>query len=315
MDPRRACRFAVTPELLQNTEALKLLSGQNRVTGSTLIRAVPMKYCNKLSWAMLAFIAALNITSLALGQQPRDKLESAWIEPRVGQSLPLASEFVEHNGKTVQLGDVVGERPVVLCLVYFECPMLCKLAADGLVRSAASLRENVGQDYDIAFVSFDPRDTPERAAAAREHALHQYARAGTEEGWHFLTGPQASIDRITQAVGFHYLWDEDTKQFAHAAGIMVITPDGRISEYLDGINFSPRELSAAIGRAANNELTESGATLFMRCYLYDPTTGKFGAAVQWTIRVLGLATVLALMLLVFRLARSRSLSTIESEPL
>lgn len=285
-----------------------------RVAESMRIDAIPMKCCEMLSWTLLALIVALNITSLAVAQQPRDKLESAWIEPQVGQLLPLTSEFIEHSGKTIQLGDEVGTRPVVLCLVYFECPMLCKLAADGLVRSVASLRENVGQDFDIVFVSFDPRDTPERAAAAREHALRQYARAGTEAGWHFLTGTQASIDKIAQAVGFHYLWDEDTQQFAHATGIMVITPDGRISEYLDGINFSPRELSSAIGRAANNELTESGAILFMRCYLYDPTTGKFGAAVQWTIRVLAVATVLGLILLVFRLGRTRSLSTIESEP-
>lgn len=263
---------------------------------------------------MLSLVAMLGLTSLAPGQQPRDKLESAWIEPHVGQMLPLTSELIEHSGKQIQLGDVVGKRPVVLCLVYFECPMLCKLAADGLVRSIASLRENVGQDFDILFVSFDPRDTPARAATAREHALHQYARTGSEEGWHFLTGSQASIDKTTQAVGFHYLWDADTQQFAHATGIMVITPDGRISEYLDGINFSPRELSSAIARAANNELTESGATLFMRCYLYDPTTGKFGAAVQWTIRVLGVATVLALILLVVRLGRSRSISAMESEP-
>ncbi|MEO8271140.1 MAG: SCO family protein [Aureliella sp.] len=267
-----------------------------------------------MSWTMLALIATLNFTPHALGQQqPRDKLESAWIEPHVGQLLPLSSAFIEHSGKSIQLGDRVGKRPVVLCLVYFECPMLCKLAADGLVRSVASLPETVGQDFDIAFISFDPRDTPERAAAAREHALRQYARAGTEEGWHFLTGAQASIDNIAHAVGFHYLWDESTQQYAHATGIMVITPEGKISEYLDGINFSPRELSSAIGRAANNELTESGATLFMRCYLYDPTTGKFGAAVQWTIRVLGLVTVLALIFLVFRLGRCRSLSTIESE--
>ncbi len=276
-----------------------------------------MKRCNASNWGLLALSAMLNFAfaSPVVGQQPRDKLESAWIEPHVGRELPLSSEFFEHNGRTVHFGDIIGDRPAVLCLVYFECPMLCKLAADGLVRSVASLRENVGHDFDVVFLSFDPRDTTPRAAAAREHALNQYARKGTEAGWHFLTGTQASIDKTTQAVGFHYLWDEDTKQFAHAAGIMVITPDGRISEYLDGINFSPRELSTAIARAAGNELTESGATLFMRCYLYDPTTGKFGAAVQWTIRVLGLVTVLALVFLVIRLGRSRSLATIESEPL
>lgn len=284
-----------------------------------LSRAILMKCCDLLNWVMsscvlLVWIVTLNFTPLAFGQPPRDKLESAWIEPHVGQTLPLSAEFINHTGKTIQLGDIVGKRPVVLCLVYFECPMLCKLAADGLVRSVASLPKNVGQDFDVAFVSFDPRDTPERASAAREHALHQYARPETEEGWHFLTGTEASIDQIAQAVGFHYSWDDETQQFAHATGIMLITPDGQISEYLDGVNFSPRQLSSAIDRAANNELTESGATLFMRCYLYDPTTGKFGAAVQWTVRALGVATVLALAILIFRLGRRGPHPTIESEP-
>ncbi|MEO8494329.1 MAG: SCO family protein, partial [Planctomycetota bacterium] len=215
-----------------------------------------------------------NVAVTALGQtQPRDVLEAARIDPQVGQSLPLSAEFRDHLGQPVRLSDLVGKRPLVLCLVYFECPMLCKLAADGLVRSVASLPENVGQDFDVVFVSFDPRDTSARAAAAREFALSQYARAGSNDGWHFLTGSQENIDLLTKAVGFHYVWDADSKQFAHAAGLMIISPDGVITEYLDGVNFSPRDLISAVNRAAHNELTDRPATSFVRCYLYDPTTG------------------------------------------
>ncbi len=250
---------------------------------------------------------------IANAQVPRQVLEGARIEPHVGQPLPLAAEFNDHNGKLVQLREVVSTRPVVLCLVYFECPMLCKLAADGLVRSVASLPENVGTDFDVVFVSFNPKDTPEQATAARDHALRNYARDSTADGWHFLTGTQANIDQVTEAVGFYYVWDEETKQFAHAAGIMIVSPDGIITEYLDGVNFSPRELISAVNRAANNELTERTSTSFVRCYLYDPTTGKFGMLVQWAIRVLGLATVGGIGLLIYRLKRREKMSVAKGE--
>ena len=235
--------------------------------------------------------------------QPRDVLKRASIEPRVGQSLPLTAEFRDHLGRTAPLSDIVGKRPLVLCLVYFECPMLCKLAADGLVRSASSVPEYVGQDFDIAMISFDPRDTAERASAARKHALEQYARPETAAGWHFLTGSQENIDLLTEAVGFRYAWDQNSRQFAHAAGLMIIAPDGVIAEYMDGIQYSPRDLVSAVNRSARNELTERPPTSFVRCYLYDPTTGQFGAAVQWTIRVLGIGTVLAMIAAVYSLNR------------
>lgn len=253
--------------------------------------------------ATLACAAILNGPSIACGQQPRDKLEAAKIEPQVGHSLPRTAEFRDYLGRPVRMSELVGKRPLVLCLVYFECPMLCKMAADGLVRSVSSVPENVGQDFDVVIVSFDPRDTPRRASAARDHALSQYAREGTDGGWHFLTGSQENIDLLTDAVGFRYVWDEESKQFAHAAGLIIISPDGVITEYLDGVNFSPRDLISAVNRAGRNELTEPASVSFVRCYLYDPTTGKFGSAVQWTIRVLGIATILALVLGMFRLNR------------
>ena len=242
-------------------------------------------------------------TGLCAQSQPRDKLDAAWIDPHVGQSLPLDAQFTTHDGRTVRLREVFGQRPVVLCMVYFECPMLCKLAADGVMRAVSSLSEQAGREFDVVFISFDPRDNPARAQAARDHALRQYTRSGAEQSLHFLTGPQASIDAVTEAVGFHYAWDESTKQFSHATGLMIVAPDGVITEYLDGVNFSPNSLSAAIGRAARNELTQSQAFSFVRCYLYDPTTGKFGAAVQWTIRVLALATVAFIGVAIVRMNR------------
>lgn len=277
--------------MTQNPHSLP--SNRNRNTSSTLIYAI------LLAWAMNT-----NAPSTVQGQQQsREVLEGASIEPQVGRSLPLAAEFRDHLGQTVRLSDIVGKRPLVMCLVYFECPMLCKLAANGLVQSVASVPENVGQDFDVVVVSFDPRDTPERAKAAREQSLRHYAREGTAEGWHFLTGSQENVDLLTEAVGFHYQWNQDTKQFAHAAGLMIIAPDGVITEYLDGVHFSPRSLISAVNRSARNELTVRPSTSFVRCYLYDPTTGKFGAAVQWTIRILGLSTVIALAVGIYRLNR------------
>jgi protein SCO1/2 len=263
------------------------------------------KLLSKVIYAAIV-ASTLNMTFSSNTQaqgQPRDVLKKASIEPRVGQPLPLTAEFHDHLGHMVRLNDIVGKRPLVLCLVYFECPMLCKLAADGLVRSVASVPENVGQDFDIAMISFDPRDTPERATAARKHALDQYARPETAAGWHFLTGSQENIDLLTKAVGFHYVWDQNSHQFAHAAGLMIIAPDGVVTEYMDGIHYSPRDFMSAVNRAAHNELTDRPSTSFVRCYLYDPTTGKFGAAVQWTIRVLGIGTVIAMVIAVYSLNR------------
>lgn len=253
---------------------------------------------------LLAVLMPRTFVSQSHADQPREILDSVGIDPHMGATLPMDARFRDHEGNPVVLGDLLGERPVVLCLVYFDCPMLCKLAADGLVRTVAGLPETVGQDFDVMLVSFNPADTPERADAARKHALNNYSREGSAAGWHFLTGSQESIDALTKAVGFHYAWDEASQQFAHASGLTIISPTGVITEYLDGVQFSPRELISAVDRAAKNQIAETPPTSFVRCYLYDPTTGKFGAAVQWTVRVLGLLTVAGLGLLIVGLSRS-----------
>ncbi len=257
------------------------------------------------SLMLLAIVVASNSwVSRSFSKQPHEILDSVGIDPHMGAVLPVDADFRDSDGNPVVLGDLLNKRPVVLCLVYFDCPMLCKLAADGLVRTVAGLPETVGQDFDVVLVSFNPDDTPARADAARRHALDNYGRAGTDAGWHFLTGSQESIDALTKTVGFNYAWDEASQQFAHASGLMIISPSGSITEYLDGVQFSPRELISAVDRAGKNQVSATPSTSFVRCYLYDPTTGKFGAAVQWTVRGLGLLTVVGLGLMIVRLSCS-----------
>ncbi len=252
------------------------------------------------SAAMLCFFSAIALQGHALAQS-RESLAQAMIEPHVGDVLPLGLVFHDHNGYPVQLAEMTGKRPTVICLVYFECPMLCKLAADGLVRGAASIHENAGEQYNIAFISFDPRDTPQRALAARTLVLSQYNRGAHGNGWYVLTGDEAAIHKFTEAVGFRYVWDEQTQQFAHASGLVLIAKSGAITEYLDGVHFAPKELSDAIARADAEELRPREATTFVRCYLYDLTTGRFGAIVHWTLRIFCVIAVLAISLLVARL--------------
>jgi protein SCO1/2 len=260
-----------------------------------------------MAWLVIA--ANLLCAQLARGQGPEQVLEQAWIEPHVGAQVPAAARFRDHVGAPVTLADLQGERPTVLCLVYFECPMLCKLAADGLVRGVASIGQRVGDDFNVAFVSFDPRDNPARSLAARTEALRRYGIDSDCRGWYFLTGDRAAIDQLTRSVGFHYAWDEATQQFSHASGVILLAPDGTITQYLDGVHFAPRELSTAIAHAASSQLTHRQNISFVRCYLYDPTTGKFGAAVQWTLRGLGVATVLALGVMFVRLSSKPGRST------
>ncbi|MAT14538.1 MAG: hypothetical protein CMJ46_04630 [Planctomyces sp.] len=248
-------------------------------------------------------IALILVSSSLNAQFSGELLNEAEIIPQVGESLPLDAEFVDATGVPVQLAEVTRERPTILCLVYFDCPMLCKLAADSVVKGVTEIDADVGDKFNVVFVSFNPVDTPEKAMQAQAAALAQYGRVGAGAGWYFLTGEQAEIDRLTKAVGYHYRWDPETKQFSHPSGLMIISPAGVITEYLDGVRFSAADLNSAVKRAAAGTETKSETISFARCYLYDPTTGKFGAAVQWTVRTLGLLTVVGLGFTVFRLTR------------
>lgn len=225
-------------------------------------------------------------------------LERVRIDPPLGARLPLETVFRDHRGELTTLGTELRHRPAIVCLVYFECPMLCRLAADGLVRSLTKVEQDVGRDVQVVLVSFDPRDTPAKAERSREQLIRKYARPGSEAGWSLLTGEQGQISQLAERLGYHYEWDEATGQYAHPAGIFLVSPQGDVTRVLEGIEFSSEVLSESIAQAQVGEVSAapvaSDGDSFLRCYLYDPVSGKFGAAVQWTLRGLGLVTVAAI---------------------
>jgi len=236
-------------------------------------------------------------------------LEDVGIDQRLNQAVPLDLPFMDENGRDVRLGDYFGERPVVLALVYFECPMLCTQVLNGMAGSFQALSFTAGQQFDIVAVSFDPGETPAMAKTRRDTYLKRYGRQSAASGVHFLTGRQESIDALTRAVGFRYAYDPSIDQYAHPAALTVLTPEGRVSRYLFGIEFAPRDLKLALVEAADSRIGTAIDQVLLFCYHYDPTTGKYGLAITNLVRAGGVATVLALgafILLSLRRERRRA---------
>ncbi len=239
----------------------------------------------------------------ASAQTPQQILKEVGITPHPGQSIPLDAVFKDHSSDEISLREALDHHPAVLCLVYFDCPMLCKLSADGLVRAVSEIQEEVGDDFQVIMVSFNPADTPEKANLARQRLIQKYGRSPEGSGWYCLTGSQAEIERLTSAVGFQAHWDETIQQYAHASGLIIVSGEGVITQYLDGVNYVPRELSQAIKAAGDEKVSEKSANSFLTCYLYDPTTGRFGSAVQWTVRILGGLTIVGMLWMMIGLQR------------
>jgi len=221
-------------------------------------------------------------------------LREIGFDQNLDQPVPLDITFRNEAGATVRLGDYFGKRPVVLVFAYYDCPMLCTQVINGLSSALGILSLDPGKDFEIVTVSFNPRDTPATARAKKAIYLDRYKHAGADEGWHFLTGNQPSIDRLTKAAGFRYVWDEPTKQFAHPSGVMVLTPDGRLARYLFGIEYGPRDLRFAIIEASSGHIGSPADALLLYCYHYDPMTGRYGLVVMRALRLAAAATVLAL---------------------
>jgi protein SCO1/2 len=221
-------------------------------------------------------------------------LRDIGFDQRLGESLPLETTLRDEAGRTVRLAEYFGKRPVVLSLVYYECPMLCTLTLNGLASALDVLSFDAGREFELVTVSFDPRETPELGAAKKKAYLQRYKRPGAEAAWHFLTGDAASLQALTRAVGFRYAWDEQTRQFAHPAGVVVLTPEGKISRYLYGVEYAPKDLRLAIVESAARRIGNPIDQLLLYCYQYDPRTGRYGAVVMRIVRVAGAATVLAL---------------------
>lgn len=222
-------------------------------------------------------------------------LKEIGIQQKLGEQLPLETEFKDENGRAVKLGEFFNKgRPVVLAFVYYECPMLCNEVLNGLTGSLKGIAFDAGKEFDVVAISFDARenDKPDLAKNKKESYMARYGRPGTEKGWHFLTGTQASIDAAAGAAGFSYKWDEKSNQFAHAGGVMVATPDGRMSRYFYGIDYAPRDLKMGIMESGDSKIGSAAEQLMLYCFHYDPSTGQYGLAI---LRVMRLAAIFTLL--------------------
>jgi protein SCO1/2 len=221
-------------------------------------------------------------------------LREVGYDQRLGEPLPLDLALRDETGATVTLRDALGGRPAVLSLVYYECPMLCTLTLNGLVSALNTLPFEPGRDYSLLTVSFDHTEQPAQAQARKRAYLSRFKKPGAEKAWRFLTGDAESLRGLTQAVGFRYAWDAETKQFAHPAGVVVVTPEGRIARYLYGVEYAPKDLRLGIVEASQGRIGSPVDRLLLYCYQYDPARGRYGAVVMRIVRAAGLLTLVAL---------------------
>lgn len=233
-------------------------------------------------------------------------LREVAFEQKIGANLPLDLPFRNENGDSVTLGRYFGARPVMLSLVYYECPMLCNMALNGLVTSLRALDLKPGKDFDIVTVSFDPREGPELAAAKKQHYLQELHRPGAEEAWHFLTGDADAIEKLTSTVGFRYVFDEKTQQFAHASGLIITTPQGQLARYFYGIEYSPRDLRFGLVEASEGKVGSVVDQALLYCFHYDPEAGSYAAAAFKIVRLAGALTVIGIAALIILLRRGES---------
>ena len=243
--------------------------------------------------ALPASICPLTAQTIPASTLP-SALRGVGLDQRLGDQVPPDLVFRDEQGAAVSLERYFGDRPVILALVYYECPMLCSLQLSGLVRSLRALTLNPAEDFEVVTISFDPGETPAVAAQKKAAYLERYARAGAESGWHFLTGTEESIQALTRAVGFRYAYDPETDEYSHAAGIVVLTPQGRISRYFYGIEYPARDLRLGLIEASGNRIGSFVDQALLFCFHYDPLEGKYNFAIMNGLRAGGLATVLIL---------------------
>ncbi|PYX48531.1 MAG: SCO family protein [Acidobacteria bacterium] len=230
-------------------------------------------------------------------------LKNVGMRQNLNQPIPADLTFTDDLGRTVRLGDYFGKKPIILNLVYFTCPMLCGEVLSGLENSLRMMKFEVGKEFDVITVSFDPHDTPEAAAKKKSEFLRRYKRPGAELGWHFLVGHQDAIDSLTKAAGFDYQYDPKTRQFAHTTAILILTPEGRIAQYYYGIEYPPKDLRLGLVEAGAGQIGNVVDALLLYCYHYDPEQGKYSATILRVLRLAGVATMLFIGTLIFVMIR------------
>jgi protein SCO1/2 len=239
-----------------------------------------------------------------IGVRP-ELLKEVGIDQKLNSQVPLNLKFKDENGNDIELAQLLGHgKPVVLSLVYFQCPMLCTQVLNGLLNSLKLQTMDVGKQFEVLTVSIDPSDKPRMAEVKRELYTGIYGRPGAAEGWHFLTGEETQIKQLADAVGFRYAYDKDSKQFAHASAIMVLTPGGKVSRYLYGIDYPSRDLRLALVEASEGKIGTPVDQILLFCYHYDPHAGKYGLAISRVIKAGAAFTMLAIAIVIFVLARN-----------
>jgi len=263
-----------------------------------------------LAWALTCWAGPY---ALAQVQGRPQLLRDVGIDQKLDGQVPLNLAFRDETGKTVELAEYFGAKPVVLALVYYECPMLCTQVLNGLLRSFQILQFDVGKEFSVVTVSINPREKPDLARAKQEIYVGLYGRDGAARGWHFLTGDKNQIRALAESVGYRYAYDQETGQYAHASGIMVLTPQGRISKYFYGIQYPPRDLRLGLVQASANKIGSASDQVLLFCYHYDPATGKYGLVISNVFKLAGLATVLGLGILLLVLFRRERYAALGKE--
>jgi len=223
-----------------------------------------------------------------------EALKNVRIEQRLDEQVPLDIKLRDETGQLVTIGSFLGRKPAILALVYYDCPMLCSQVLNGLLGSLNAVPFTAGRDFEVLVVSFDPREKPELAAGKKRSYMIRYTRPNAEQGWHFLTGDESEIRRLTDAVGFHYAFDERTNQWAHASGIILLTPQGKVARYFYGIQYEPRDLRLGLVEASENKIGSPVDQLLLYCFHYDPAAGKYGPVVLNIVRLAGALTLVGL---------------------
>ena len=230
----------------------------------------------------------------AQGPLPQDLIRQVSFEQKLEAQVPLDLPFVDSTGQAVRLGDYLGQKPVILSLGYYECPMLCSLVRNGLFESLKALDFTVGEEFELVIVSIDPRETPDIAEMKRQSSLMEYGRSRSGEGWHFLVGQEAAIGTLAEAIGFRYAYDPKLDQYAHPSGIVILTPEGKVARYFYGIDYPARNLRLGLVEAADNKIGSPIDQLLLLCYHYDPASGEYTLLIMNFIRAAGLLTVVGL---------------------
>lgn len=266
------------------------------MTSCTLNRIVLAVCC-----LLLFLIVPVLVQAQDQGRPPA--LRDVGFDQRLGAQVPLELEFHDETGKKVRLGDYFGKRPVILNFVYYNCQDFCPLLLEGMIRTFRALAFDIGDQFAVLTVSFDAHDTPALAAAKKSETIERYSRPVLSDGWRFLTGDHATVLRLTEVVGFRYNYDDKTARYGHAAGIVILTPEGRIARYFYGVEFSPRDVRLGLIEASANRIGSPIDQLLLFCYHYDPVTGKYGFLIANIIRLSGIATALALGIFIIAMLR------------